>query len=409
MNARRLVFAVVLPLIVLPAVALAAALPAAHHYFSGTSYAREAGGSLQGQPVSSRGQGAAPPHQLSSSHALLNATKRPKADDFVANVDYDAYGGYGQYNAATLSRSWVQGVVINLDWKFVEPSQNSFNWAPLDKTATAWADAGKHIVLVVRAADEVGGGCSAGGSGQMLPGWEITALHKDPGRTGTFCDKALNSLVPDWFSGTFQSDFLTFIKALGAHVSKQSYFSSISYARIGVGLGGEAFYLMPGQNGYNADKSWMETNWHYTPRAWESFQETMLAAYDAAFPPPVQVIYPIVPQDNLAPNDPVDQAVAEWATNYGGIGIGEECLSPGGLWRSFNIIDSWVRAHHPNAYVQFQTCGQTANASEEQAIIKAAERYGAKSVEWYGGTIASPPSQSDMSAYQAWVNNAFKS
>jgi hypothetical protein len=405
MNARRLVFAVVLPVILLAA-ALAAAVPVAHHYFSRASYAREADGSLQRQSAPSASQHAAPPHQLSNSTALLNKTNGQKATSLMANVDYDAFGGYGVYDPSALHQSWVRGVVINLDWKFVEPSRGTFDWAPLDKTATAWADAGKHVVLVVRAANEVGGGCSEG-RGQMLPGWEITALHKALGSKGTFCDKALDSLIPDWFSSTFQSDFRGLVKALGAHVSSKRYFSSISYVRVGVGLGGEGFYLMPNQKGYAADKSWMETNWHYTPLAWEGFQEKMLASYDAAFPPPVQVIYAVVEQDNLPSGNPVDLAVAEWATNYGGIGIGMECLPPWGLTRPLTAVDRWVRDHHPRAYVQFQTCGQTANARDEQNIIKAAEGYGAKSIEWYQGTITSPPSESDMSAYQTWVNNAF--
>jgi hypothetical protein len=338
---------------------------------------------------------------------------------FPANVDY-ASGGYGAYNSAALGDSWVQGVDINLDWSAVETSLGTYNWTPLDDTATAWANAGKHIVLAVRAANETGGGCSAG-SAQFLPGWEISAL----GTKGTYCDTDLDSLVPDWFSSTFQSDFQAFISALGAHVSAQPYYSSISYVRIGVGLGGEAFYLMPNGTGsgcsdsppttpcqedFSADKTWMENNWDYTPQAWESFQEKMLTAYDAAFPSPVQVIYTIDKQDtDPATGNPVDLDVAEWGTNHGGIGIGEQCLPPGGLgsYADFGTIDSWVRDNHPNAYVQFQTCGQTTTASAEQGIIDAAEGYGAKSVEWYEDTVVSPPSEKDMTAYQTWVNATF--
>jgi hypothetical protein len=409
MNARRLVFAVGLPVILLATAALAAAVPVAHHYFSGTSSAREAGGSLQTRSAPSRGQPAAQPQQLSDSHELLTEAKRHKTVSIVANVDY-AGGGYGAYNPAALRDPWVQGVVINLDWRAVETSRGTFNWGPLDRTATTWADAGKHIVLVVRAANESGGGCSAG-TAQMLPGWEITALHKARGRIGTFCDKDLHSLVPDWFSAAFQSNFRGFISALGKHAAAQPYYSFISYVRIGVGLGGEGFFLMPrmaGNRSYSADKSWMQANWHYTPQAWARFQETMLAAYHEAFPRQVEVIYPLDPQANLSPNNPGDLAVAKWATNHGGIGIGEECLPPGGLNSAFTSILSWVRNHHPNAYIQFQTCGRTATASAEHGIIKAAESYGAKSVEWYENTAVRPPSKSDMTAYQTWVNTTFK-
>jgi hypothetical protein len=406
MNARHLVVAVAVPVVALAA-ALSAVVPAGQHHYEGHSHSRQPDGGPQRRPApqhrrGSRGHRALPVHQPSHRHnPLVNLASA------MANVDFRV-DGYGAYNPAALSDSWVQGIIINLNWNTVQnTSSSSFNWAPMDSTATAWANAGKHIVLVVRAANETGGGCSAGRD-QLLPGWEITALHNALGAVGTFCDRGVDSLVPDWFSSTFQSGFLAFIRALGAHVSAQPYYSSISYVRIGVGVGGEGFFLFP-QNGYSADKSWMETHWGYTPRAWENFQETMLAAYRAAFPPPVQIIYPIDAQDDLSPGIPVDLAVAEWATNYGGIGIGEECLPPGGIgnFGDFPTIDSWVRENHPNAYIQFQTCGQTPNASDEQGIITAAEGYGAKSIEWYEGTIVSPPSQSDMTAYQTWVNRTF--
>jgi hypothetical protein len=409
MNTRHLVIAIALPAVALAAGVLAA-VPAQHHHNGPSSGLEAAGGLLQQQPTlghrkASRGHHASARHK----HDPLPSSADPDAAlSTFANVDYTG-GGYGEYDPAALHDAWVQSVVINLDWANVETSPGTFDWTPLDQTATAWAKAGKHIVLVVRAADEIGGGCSATGTGQMLPGWEINDLHDALGSKGTFCDKGVNSLVPDWFSGTFQSDFLGFVRALGAHVSGESYYNSISYARIGVGLGGEAFYLFP-QNGYAADKSWMETNWGYTPRAWENFQETMLAAYHAAFPAPVQVIYPIDGQDDLPSGDPVDLDVAEWAASLGDVGIGEECLRPGGIsdYADFGIIDSWLRANHPSAYVQFQTCGPTTSASEEQGIIQAAEGYGAKSIEWYETTAVSPPSESDMMAYQSWANSTFK-
>jgi hypothetical protein len=412
MNARRLIIAVALPVLALPVVALAAVRPGEHHSHQELSSGQQAdGGPLLRQPAGqdrggSGGHSASSRESTLSDGTSLSGTKRTKIVSVMANVDY-ASGGYGQYNPAALHDSWVQGVVINVDWRYGETSLGRFNWAPLDRTATTWADAGKHVALVVRAANEIGGGCSATGWGQMLPGWEITALHKSLGRIGTFCDKDVNGLVPDWFSATFQSDWRAFIRALGAHVSAKSYYSSISYVRIGVGLGGEGFALMPqraGNRNFSADQSWMETHWHYSTRAWQNFQETMLAVYDAAFPSPVPVIYPL---DDFTPRDTENATVAKWATSQGGIGIGEECLPPGGLNASFGAIDRWVRDNHPNAYIQFQTCGQTTTARAEQGIIKAAEGYGAKSIEWYQSTIARPPSDSAMTAYQAWVNSSF--
>jgi hypothetical protein len=359
---------------------------------------------------------------------------------FPANVDFDNTGGYGAYGPTVLGDTYVQGVDINVDWSSVQihpgTASSSFRWGPLDKTASAWAGRGKHLVLVVRAANETGGATVSGSTcardaDQFLPKWEITALGKD----GTYCDSDLETIVPDWFSPTFQNDFRTFVRALGKHVSAESYYSSISYVRVGDGLGGEGFYLMPDNVGNSdcspahrappcqedetADKAWIISHWHYSPLAWEHFQEQMLAAYDAAFPPPVQVIYSIARQDTIPGSTyQLDYDVVDWATTaghtrYDNIGIGEQCLPPGGLtndYADFSAIDSLIRHRNPNAYIQFQTCGVTTTAAQELGIIKAAEGYGARSIEWYERTFTrqgGTPSVKDMTAYQTWVNNTF--
>jgi hypothetical protein len=374
--------------------------------------------------------------------ATVSAAVTPTVQ-FPANVDYDNTGGYGAYSPTALSDSFVQGVDINVDWATVEPTAGNFDWTKLDDTANAWASAGKHIVLVVRAANEIGGAtvnnnfvpptCTAD-TDSILPQWEINALGFD----GTLCDSDLETIVPDWFSPTLQTDFLQFVSALGQHVaSETSYNSAISYVRIGVGLGGEAFPVMPNgvgsgcdakdpadsvppcQQDAGGDKAWMTLRWGYSGQAWEAFQEKMLAAYDAAFPS-VPLIYPIDAQDNDSSGTPVEYAVADWATTtYSNIGIGEECLPPGGVggYADFGTIDTMVRDDwNPDAYIQFQTCGPTTTPADEQSIITAAEGYGARSIEWYEATFLEvqapdgslePPSVPDMKAYQTWVNNTF--
>jgi hypothetical protein len=371
--------------------------------------------------------------------AAVSAAVTPTVQ-FPANVDYP---NTGPYSSTVLSDSYVQGVDVNVNWGAVETSPGNFDWTQLDDTANAWASAGKHIVLVVRAANETGGAtvnnsfapptCTAN-SDSILPQWMINGLGFD----GTFCDADLESIVPDWFSTAFQTDFLQFVSALAKHVSSESSYNSyISYVRIGVGLGGEAFPVMPNGTGTGcdfsdpsdstppcqqdegSDKAWMTQNWGYSGQAWENFQETMLAAYDAAFPT-VPLIYPITVQDNDAAGTPVDYAVTEWATtHYSNIGIGQECLSPGGFgsYADFGTIDSMVRDDwNPDAYIQFQTCGPTTTTADEKAIITAAEGYGARSIEWYQATFfevqpptgpPEPPSVPDMTAYQTWVNNTF--
>jgi hypothetical protein len=337
-------------------------------------------------------------------------------DTYPANVDYAA-GGYGAYNSKVLSEPWVQGVDINIDWSTVQPKESlkSINWGPLNKTALKWAKAGKHIIIVVRFANETNGvkgaTCQKPYTGQILPGWEAT-------RVPTFCDKDMNTLIPDYFNPTFQSDWLAFVDALGSHLANASYKSSISYVRLGVGLGGESFLLMPngtgGQKDEAADKRAITAAWHYTPQKWQNWQKAMLTAYRAAIPARIPVIYAIAVQDTYE-GHPIDYNVALWAMQHGGFGIGQECLGPTGFgsgdgYADFNNIDNDLITKYPATYLQFQGCGQVTRASEERSIISLAEKYHARSYEWYESTLVppGPPSSSDMTAYQTWVNHEFR-
>jgi hypothetical protein len=370
---------------------------------------------------------------------------------YPANVDYPSGQPYGEFDSTVLGESYVQGAVINLDWSSVEPTEGTYSWGPLDTEAEAAYNQGKHIILVVRAANEGGGVVSVSGGpapgtysctsntgpGQFLPQWELSNLKTagPDGTSGTFCDGDLETIIPDWFSSTFQNDFLTFVSALGQHVSQQSYYANISYVRIGVGLGGEGFPLMPDgtpgcsapcQTDAPADLAYITSAWvspgNFAP-AWETFQESMLTAYRADFPavtidgapvPAPPLIYPIsvIPGQPLLPDgNPVDYDVADWATaSYSNIGIGEENLPPtGGLgdYADFENILPMVFANNPDVYVQFQTGGTTTTTADEAGIITAAKDYGARSIEWYESTFtqSSPPSSSPMTTYQAWVND----
>jgi hypothetical protein len=374
---------------------------------------------------------------------------------YPANVDYPSSGGYGVVNSTVLGEPYVQGADVNMDWSSVEtsndpPNAPTYDWTGLDNEATAAYDQGKHIILVVRAANETGGATVTNGvckadSDQILPSWEISSLQKYQGMNGSngiYCDTDLETMVPDWFSSTFQNDFKTFISALGQYASQQPWYHNISYIRIGVGLGGEAFPVMPDdtpsgcspstppcQTDAAADLATITNDWVPTsetfPQAWENFQESMLTAYDADFPavagtggatyPPPTLIYPIsvIPgQEPLPDGDPEDYGVANWATStYSNIGIGQQCLAPGGLddYADFENIVPMVFANNPDVYIQFQTCGTTTSTAEELGIIQAAEGYGARSIEWYEstwqGNPLAPPSTNDMTQYQTWVNN----
>jgi hypothetical protein len=111
----------------------------------------------------------------------------------------------------------------------------------------------------------------------------------------------------------------------------------------------------------------------------------------------------------------VDLNVAEWGGFPRVMSIGQEPIpsgsdgyGSGGGYADFNTIDSWTHTNHPGAYIQFQTAGGTLTQAREDGIIANAERYWGRSVEWYEDSqILNPPSVSDMTAYQTWVNNTF--
>lgn len=212
--------------------------------------------------------------------ALALPASATNNDKYAANVDY-ASGGYGVYNSAALNDSWIQGVVINMNWNNVETAYGTYNWTPLDNEVAAWDAKGKHVSLVIRPASEVPGSGSCT-SGQILPTWEQTRL----GSSNWFCDTDVGDVIPNWFSSTFQSDWTGFITALGAHLAAQSsaYQNAISYVRIGVGLGAEGFPIMGTQKNpdFSTDLTTIENNWGYSPSNWESFQETMLSDYQTA-------------------------------------------------------------------------------------------------------------------------------
>jgi hypothetical protein len=280
-----------------------------------------------------------------------------------------------------------------MNWSNVERTQGSYNWAPLNNELAAWANAGKRVVIAVRFANEVGTG--------MMPSWEQA-------RIPTFSDAVENSVIPDYFSPTFQSDWKAFVGALGAQLQASPYKSAISYVRIATGLGGESWPLMP--KSYSTYMPQLKA-WGYTPAAWEAWQKSMLSYYYSVLPSGVHDIYSIVKLDtNPSTGNPIQLDVAEWATATFGFGVGEESIPSGSFgsgagWADINTICDWVHANHPNAYIQFQTAGPLSSTSEENGIISNAEAHWARSIEWYESGVIDSAYQSGFDAFQSWVNS----
>jgi hypothetical protein len=329
-----------------------------------------------------------------SSAAATTTPTPPQA----ANIDY-ASGGYGKYSSAALSDSHIGGVVINMNWSNVETTRGNYKWAPLNNELAAWSNAGKRVVVVVRFANEVGGGTT----NSMLPGWEQA-------RIPTFADTTQGSVIPDYFNATFKSDWQAFVGALGAQLKASPYKRAISYVRIATGLGGESWPVMP--TSYSTDMPKLKS-WGYTPAAWEAWQKSMLRYYFSVLPAGVHDIYSIVKLDT-DPNtgNPIELDVAKWATRYARIGIGEESIPPGSFgngagYADINTICNWVHTHHPRAYIQFQTGGPLSSASEESGIIRNAEAHWARTIEWYESGVTNSAYQPGFDGFRNWVSNTF--
>jgi hypothetical protein len=346
----------------------------------------------------------ASPRQSSTSPTGFAATSPASASttsstNVAADMDY-ASGGYGMYSSAALSDPHIHGVIINMNWSNVERTQGNYNWTPLNNELAAWSKAGKRVAIAVRFTAEVGG---AGTTRTMLPGWEQA-------RIPTFVDTTLNSIIPDYFNATFQSDWKAFVGALGAQLQASPYKGAISYVRIATGLGGESWPVMP--RSYSADMPRLKA-WGYTPAAWEAWQKDMLSYYYSVLPSGVHDIYSIVKLDtNPSTGNPIQLDVAKWATANYGFGVGEEAIPSGSFgsgagWADINTICDWVHANYPNAYIQFQTAGPLSSTAEENGIINNAEAHWARSIEWYESGVTNSADQPGFDAFQNWVDSNF--
>lgn len=305
---------------------------------------------------------------------------------YAANSDFAA-GGYGAYNQADLTNPNIQSVDINMNWSAVEPTAGNINYVPLDNEMAAWAAAGKHVNLILRFANETGGGCASGG---YLPNWERP-------RIPWFCDSDLNAAIPDYFSPVFQADWEAFVDSIAVHVAASPYAASVQYVRAGVGLSAEGFFLTYSQNDFAADKQKLVA-WGYTPTSWQSFQESLLTYYKTVFTF-APVIYPVVKQDNN-----LQVQTAQWAVDNG-MGVGQEGLVPNYPTDYAMIDEICAYAKAQGAYIQFQTVSGISDLATVQGDINTAEQLGGKTIEWYENISNVTSYQPAFANYQTYVNS----
>lgn len=314
------------------------------------------------------------------------------ASPYPANIDFEPIDSYGTYNPSVLSNPNIGAVDVNMNWANVEPQQGVFNWEPADKEIAAWAKQGKKFTIIVRYIKEAVStkGCT---SLQLLPDWEIARIQN-------FCDKGI--LIPDYFDPVFIADLKAYIQAIAQHIVRSPYEHNLLYVRIGVGIGGEGFPLMPGGN-HPMDENELNAE-GYTPHSWAMWQRTMMTYYKSVFPY-TTVIYPVNGQNtDLVTGLPVQVENANWAA-ANGFGVGQQGLRPG---TSSPLFQS-LRSHYPDMYIQYQTFLSVGSYEGIQADIEAAKNNGAQFIEWYARDAVVPAYQSLFVGWQHIVDSKFGS
>ncbi len=311
----------------------------------------------------------------------------------TANMQFTAQG-----NASGPNQPGLQGADIEIRWNWLEPNApingvHQYDWAQFDSTIARWHAAGKRVMLLVHYTDYTGS-CS---SQQEMPAWEIARIQH-------VCDSAYGVVTPNYFDPTFITDLRTFVHAIGDHYAASPYKGDIAYVRVGTGIGGEE---IPNRGGPTNLPVWNQLQqWGYTPIAWRNWVESRLSDYQAAFPytTVLNSVNTLWATDPAA--DPttgmtglsIQSEIAYWAAAHG-FGIGCQTLSPGFDYAKIREITTYIRAHWPQTFIEFQTKTGVASVAEVQGDIQTAYCYGAKAIEWYANVANTASYQQ---AFQTW-------
>lgn len=326
---------------------------------------------------------------------IVGLAASPAAAATCANVVFDRTAGYGHHDPATLANPNICGVDIMMDWAAVETSKGTYDFAPADAQADAWARAGKTFVIVIRYTNEFPRDCT---KPQNLPGWEMK-------RIPYLCDRAMGSVIPNYFDKTFLADFKAYVSAVAEHFKASPVRDHLLYVRIGVGLGSEGFFLRPCRRGHDCDYDAAMAKlkeWGFSLERWAAWQKDMMSFYQDAFAYS-KVIYPIVNLGiNPATGQSIQNEVSEWAVARG-MGLGGLGLRPGFGRGPARIVDIFTQAktRHPKVLLQLQTFRPVPDAEELAGDIEIAKQLGAQTVEWYGTDVNDPRYQK---LFRGWMD-----
>ena len=357
--------------------------------------------------------------------AARSTEASPREASYPANIEYDPTG-YGTYNHAALTNPNIGAVDINLNWYLVEPQPGTLQFCARRSRDRGLGRAGEEgdpgAAVPAREKMHRKADCTSDG---WLPTWVATSVP-------TLCENRgapAGFVIPDYFDRTFQADWRRYVGAVASHYANGPYKGDVTYARVALGLGAEAFPLEPcykpsvqgcSASSYKAAIRKLQA-WGYTASSWLRWQESLLADYKRDFPyttviyPINQMLYPTSSPLNINPatGDPIDMDVADRAAAHG-IGIGQQGLQGtySQDYAKVNEIVAYVHRHFPSTYVQFQTVADLSNKGTSacsaaclvERDVQAARRYHARSIEWYSSDDSNPSFQPYLAQWQKDVD-----
>jgi hypothetical protein len=145
---------------------------------------------------------------------------------------------YGMFDPEALANPEVGTLVVQLNWRDVEPSPGDFTKA--DAEVRVALSQGKRIALVLRfQSGLILSGSSSNctwnyAHAQLLPRWVGDTL----GATDSFCSAGTTLTVPKYWGAPFIALWTSYVDQVAAHFAP--FASNIAYVRAPVGLGDEA-------------------------------------------------------------------------------------------------------------------------------------------------------------------------
>lgn len=149
-------------------------------------------------------------------------------------------------NCATQSHTYclyhscpgLDGEVVQVDWKDVEPTAGVYNFTTIDKQVNEWAAKGFAIGFYLIYVPDSGAGCSTTSNAQAMPDW-LLQQHSFPTDCSTAPTGFKQYLYPLYCDPTFTADLDSFMATVANHYASSPYVGQIRFVSPGTGIGHE--------------------------------------------------------------------------------------------------------------------------------------------------------------------------